>query len=348
MENNQQTSVQISSQMPLEIGLMWDFENDVEVDLDATVVMIDEVGNIKDAVFYNKMQSDCGSIMHSGDSKDGKKDGYDEIITINLEKVHYAVQFLVVLVNSFEGAGFSHVETANVSLMQNNHQQVLDTNMLGSIRAGDANGILAFIIYRNNQHWDVYKGKDTSPGKVFTECEQMIKNNLKYAGFDEDLLGESKAWDGKKKFNLVKDHAVILPGNLTHLRIGLGWDTRLDIDASVILYDKNGRESDTIYFGKLKNANSSVVHQGDNLTGEGEGDDEVIDIELGLIPENVESIWPVITIYTSGKNFSQVSGAFCRMLDKSTGKEFCRFTLSDCKDGRSNGNIMGVIIRCGT
>ena len=93
--------------MPLEIGLMWDFENDVEVDLDATVVMIDEVGNIKDAVFYNKMHSDCGSITHSGDSKDGKKDGYDEIITIHLDKVHYAVQFLVVIVNSFEGAGFS-------------------------------------------------------------------------------------------------------------------------------------------------------------------------------------------------------------------------------------------------
>ena len=92
-----------------------------------------------------------------------------------MDKVHYAVQFLVVLVNSFEGAGFSHVETANVSLMQNNHQNVLDTNLLGSIRAGAANGILAYIIYRKDQHWEFFKGKDTSPGKVFTECEQMIK-----------------------------------------------------------------------------------------------------------------------------------------------------------------------------
>lgn len=57
MDNDFQSKqpAQISSQMPLEIGLMWDFENDVEVDLDATVVMIDEVGNIKDAVFYNKV-----------------------------------------------------------------------------------------------------------------------------------------------------------------------------------------------------------------------------------------------------------------------------------------------------
>jgi stress response protein SCP2 len=62
MENDEQKSVQISSQMPLEVGLMWDFENDMEVDLDATLIMIDEVGNIKDAVFYNKVQSDCGAI----------------------------------------------------------------------------------------------------------------------------------------------------------------------------------------------------------------------------------------------------------------------------------------------
>ena len=74
MDNAQdfKQSAKISSQMPLEIGLMWDFENDVEVDLDATVVMIDEVGNFKDAVFYNKVKSDCGAITHSGDSKDGK------------------------------------------------------------------------------------------------------------------------------------------------------------------------------------------------------------------------------------------------------------------------------------
>ena len=117
-----------------------------------------------------------------------------------------------------------------------------------------------------------------------TKPIKPIKNNLKHAGFDEDLLGESKAWDGHKKFNLVKDHAALLPSNLTHLRVGLGWDTRLDIDASVILYKKDGTYSDTIYFGKLQTPNKSIVHQGDNLTGEGDGDDEVIDIELGLIP----------------------------------------------------------------
>jgi stress response protein SCP2 len=175
----------------------------------------------------------------------------------------------------------------------------------------------------------------------------MIMSNLKHAGYDEALLGECKAWSGAKKFNLKKDQAVIMPSNLTHVRIGLGWDTKLDIDASVILFDKNDLMIDTIYYGKLRTANGAIVHQGDNLTGEGDGDDEVIDINLEKISNDVYSIWPVITVYTNGKTFNNVSGAFCRILDSNTHKEFCHFNLSNCRDGKSNGNIMGVLRRCG-
>ena len=131
--------------------------------------MIDEVGNIKDAVYYNQMTSTCRAITHSGDCKDGRTDGFNEMITINLDKVHYAVKFLVVLVNSFHGQGFSKVETANVCILQNGSQ--LFKNMLGSIRAGDANGIMAYIVYRTDEHWEVYQAQDTCPGTVFTECE---------------------------------------------------------------------------------------------------------------------------------------------------------------------------------
>ena len=174
----------------------------------------------------------------------------------------------------------------------------------------------------------------------------MIKDNLKHAGFDEALLGESKAWKGEI-FNLKKDQSVLVPESLTHIRIGLGWDTRVDIDASIICFDKDGNEVDLIYYGKTRNHNKSILHQGDNLTGEGEGDDEVIDIELSNLPDNIDSFWPVITIYSSGKSFKNVSGAFCRVLDKTTKKEFCHFNLSNNRDGVSNGNIMGVFRKVG-
>ena len=80
----------------------------------------------------------------------------------------------------------------------------------------------------------------------------MIKDNLKHAGFNEALLGESKAWSGKI-FNLKKDQSLLVPESLTHIRIGLGWDTELDIDASIICFDKDGKEVDLIYYGKEHN-----------------------------------------------------------------------------------------------
>ena len=64
----------------IEIGLAWDFFGGDHTDLDATVVMINDIGVIKDAVYYNKLESDCKSIVHSGDNKDGMKEGYDELI----------------------------------------------------------------------------------------------------------------------------------------------------------------------------------------------------------------------------------------------------------------------------
>lgn len=75
---------------------------------------------------------------------------------------------------------------------------------------------------------------------------------------------------------------------------------------------------DNIYFGKLKNENNSVIHHGDNLTGIGDGDDEVITIDLQKLPSNVKTVWAVMTVYTRDFSFKDVSGAFCRLFSKDT------------------------------
>ena len=85
------------------------------------------------------------------------------------------------------------------------------------------------------------------------------------------------------------------------VKLGLGWDTRLDIDASVILCKKNGGVVDSVSYLKTKSSDSSVFHSGDNRTGRGDGDDEVIIMHLDKIYSYVESIWAVITIYSSDK-----------------------------------------------
>lgn len=79
--------------------------------------MLDDCGATIDAVYYNKLRSDDRSIEHSGDSKDGVVKGYNEVITVDLAKMNYAASYLVILVNSYNGASFKKVETATCSII---------------------------------------------------------------------------------------------------------------------------------------------------------------------------------------------------------------------------------------
>ena len=74
----------------------------------------------------------------------------------------------------------------------------------------------------------------------------------------------------------MKDQALAIPLNLTHLSLGLGWDTDLDLDSSILLLDSSGLVIDQVFYNQLSSEDGSVVHSGDNTTGEGSGDDETI------------------------------------------------------------------------
>lgn len=123
--------------------------------------------------------------------------------------------------------------------------------------------------------------------------------------------------------------------------VGLGWDARstdgkpFDLDASAFLLDKNGRvrnDTDFCFYKQLNIANGAVEHQGDNLTGEGDGDDEQIKITLSKIPADIEKIAIVVTIYDyeiRKQNFGMVSNAFIRLLNAKSNTEIVRFDLSE-------------------
>lgn len=78
--------------------------------------MVNEYGSVVDAVYYNKLRSDCGSIVHSGDEGDGQGDSHSEIIILDLPAINYKTQYLAILVNSYNGEGFKSVETARVQI----------------------------------------------------------------------------------------------------------------------------------------------------------------------------------------------------------------------------------------
>ena len=174
--------------------------------------------------------------------------------------------------------------------------------------------------------------------------------------------------------NLQKGQKISLTKGGTGLKkvmVGLGWDEAqpqakgffgglfaakpadIDCDASVILCGANEKVigSDIrdccVYFGNLRHSSGAIVHQGDNLTGAGDGDDEQIMVNLPMVPANVEKMVFVVNIYDArvrNQHFGMIRNAFIRLVDMDTGSEICRFNLSENYNGMT-GLVVGEIYK---
>ena len=172
-----------------------------------------------------------------------------------------------------------------------------------------------------------------------------------------------------QKVNLSKDNA-----GLAKVIVGLGWDEAkpsggggggffatlfgggaatthqaIDCDASAIML-KNGKfvdRNDLVYFGNLKHKSGTVNHMGDNLTGEGEGDDEQIVIDLSRVPAEYDKIVIVVNIYQAvqrKQHFGMIENAFIRLVDARNNKEMCKYNLTENYSGMT-AMIFGEIYR---
>ncbi|MEV4681310.1 TerD family protein, partial [Streptomyces kurssanovii] len=129
--------------------------------------------------------------------------------------------------------------------------------------------------------------------------------------------------------------------NLTAVTVGLGWDVRtttgtdFDLDASALLTNAEGKvtnDGNFVFFNNLKSSDGSVEHTGDNLTGEGEGDDEQIKVNLAAVPADVDKIVFPVSIYEAEsrqQSFGQVRNAFIRVVNQADNNELARYDLSE-------------------
>ncbi|MFI9582981.1 TerD family protein [Streptomyces sp. NPDC052236] len=155
----------------------------------------------------------------------------------------------------------------------------------------------------------------------------------------------------KGRVSLQKNQTVSLVKGgrplLSQVKMGLGWEPAfrgkdIDLDASVIAYGPNRNHLDSCYFGKLSILNGAIKHSGDNLTGEGAGDDEVIVVDLGRLPAEATGL--VFTVNSfSGQKFTEVAKAYCRLLDAATGEELVRFDLTGTEP--QTGVMMAKLIK---
>lgn len=161
-----------------------------------------------------------------------------------------------------------------------------------------------------------------------------------------------------QKVDLTKDNA-----GLKTLVVGLGWDEApkkfslfskqedIDCDASAILINaQTGKlygPIDVVYYGQLMHRSGAIRHCGDNLTGAGDGDDEQIIVELTKVPQDYSKIIFVVTIYQARERkqqFGMIKNAFIRIVDADTGKELCKYNLSENYEGKT-AMIFGEVYR---
>lgn len=170
--------------------------------------------------------------------------------------------------------------------------------------------------------------------------------------------------------NLQKGQKIDLTkgggAGLRQVMVGLGWDEveqkrgffapkpqDIDCDASAILCGADGKvlsseiKDTCVYFGNLRHSSGAIVHQGDNLTGAGDGDDEQIMVNLSQVPGSIDKIVFVVNIYDANKrnqHFGLIRNAFIRLVNMDNNSEICRFNLSENYD-QMTGMIVGEIYR---
>lgn len=158
--------------------------------------------------------------------------------------------------------------------------------------------------------------------------------------------------------NLQKGQKISLEkeagGGLSKIVMGLGWDAKksggffgggqasIDLDASCVLFDETRQIKDAVWFAQLRSKDGSIVHTGDNRTGDGDGDDEQIIVDLTRVPAEMKSLVFVVNSFT-GQSFADIQNAFCRVLDGSSNKELARYELS-C-NGSHTAMVMAKVYR---
>lgn len=150
-------------------------------------------------------------------------------------------------------------------------------------------------------------------------------------------------------------------GGLSKIRMGVGWDPvvtpkkggffgslfsggsdDIDLDASCLLLDEQKNLLEVVWFKQLQSSDGSIKHSGDNLTGEGDGDDEVIFVDLSRLPAGVAHLAFTVCSFR-GQTFNDVEGAFCRLIDGTNNTEIAKFNLSE--KGAHTGVLMSIVSR---
>jgi len=326
------------------VGLSWDRIPDSldDVDLDLSVCLFDQEGQFMESIYFNSLTSQDGSVNHTGDNRTGEGEGDDEEVIVNLNRVSMNVGALMIVVNSYSGHRLVDAKSASVRI----------SNLADHKARSPKNDLVRYSLSTLPEHTALIVGKLYRAPSTREWVWQSISNGCGGRSFGDllpqmqeclrDLFPRIRINPTPNVIVLAKGETVPLIKTsgfqkgalLSRTYMGLGWDMMggkpIDLDASCLLFDSKRNLIEPVFFNRLTNSNRSVMHNGDNLTGEGEGDDEKIFVDLEQLPANVVALFFVVNSY-SGESFAMIKNAYVRMVNnesKSNQQELIRFQLN--------------------
>jgi len=319
-------------------GVSWDAVRGKDVDIDLQCVVVDMQGVIIDCAYYNNLKA-VRAITHSGDETAGKPKGIQEIVWVNIKKVPSNVKLLIFVCAAYAGGQLKDVTNGQLHVLEEREsQEIAVFEMERSAASVDV--VAAMFRDGAGSDWKFrIIDEPAQQGQHFMDILPLLAETCR-------IFIPSAPKRQKVAFAMEKGGVLDLPKELAQITVGLGWDAdegEVDLDVSAVLLDANGNDIEAVFFGRLESEEHGIQHTGDNLTGEGDGDDEQILVPLDRVGANVQQVFFVVNIYSPGKSFRQVAEPYCRVLDEATASELCRYSLRDA--GNESGLIIAKIAR---
>ncbi len=332
-------------------------------DVDVSALLLTNAGKVRsdaDFVFYNAPRHASGAVAHAGKQTAGAGPASDTV-AVDLGAIEPAIE-RVVIAASADGGTFGAVPGL--------HLRILDALTGAEIarfedmRATTETAFVAGELYLRGGAWKfraVGQGWASGLAGLATDFGITVDDAPAAAAAapaPPPVAPSKQTAASSAPVNLDKGRVSLRKGQrvslvksgappLDELVMGLGWDPApgrrdIDLDASVIAFDAKGGQVGIVWFTNLQEFGGAIRHSGDNLTGAGEGDDEQIRVRLGALPPQVAAL--VFTINSfRGQKFTEISRAFCRLVDAGTGAELVRFDLTESEP--RTGVVMAVLRR---
>jgi len=309
-------------------------------DVDVATVLYSRDGRLLDICCFNQLRVGGTAVVHSGDHRDGATKGADETITVDFAQLPPVVEHIVVVAT----LASNHTRLDDFRKLKVKIKPIGASENLLKKTKKKSRTFIPFVLSRVagtaqfKLHEPGFEDKRHGLNRMWKLCDKVLKRLIDpviwaerpQASYDHlklkknqtvmlkspsDAVGRGKsARHDDSESGSSNDDAVL------HrvVYFGLGWEVTsrdgFDLDAHCYMIDSKG-SVEHIYYNCLKSKDGAVKHCGDNLTGEGKGDDERIYVDLDKVDENVTSLVFAVQCYTSGKTFRDVSGEYIRVVD---------------------------------